>query len=112
MSEKTARLLVLAPWLSLPLVASAYLLLWDRVPARLAVHFDASGEPNGWMGRRESLAFDLAILLFILATYTWKLYRRGLSRAPGQLALFNASVVFATAVFLGLLKYNVTGRLF
>ena len=112
MSEKTARLLTLLPWLSLPAVASAYLLLWERVPARLAVHFDVSGEPDGWMSRRESLAFDLAVLLFILATYSWKLYRRGPSRAPGQLALFNAAVVFLTAVFLALLKYNVTGRLF
>ena len=112
MSEKTARVLTLLPWLSLPLVAAAYVLLWERMPARLAVHFDASGGPNGWMSRRESVALDLAILLFILATYSWKLYRRGPSDSPGQLVLFNAAILFVTAVFFGLLKYNVTGRLF
>ena len=112
MSEKTARALTPLPWLSLPLVATAYVLLWERMPARLAVHFDASGEPNGWMGRWESAAFDVGVLLFMLATYSWRLYRRGPSDSPGQLVLFNVTILFVTAVFLGLLKYNITGRLF
>lgn len=101
------------PWLSLPLVSAAYAAAWERAPARLAVHFDWEGTPNGWMGRGESLAFDLAVLLFVLVSYTWKIYRRGgPSGSPGQLALFNFAVLLATLIFLGVLKYNVTGALF
>jgi hypothetical protein len=112
MSERTARVLMLLPWLSLPLVAVVYLLWWDSVPERLAVHFDWEGTPNGWMTRGQSLAFDVVILLFVLVTSSFKLYRRGPSQAPGQLALFNVVILFLTAVCLGILKYNVTGSLF
>lgn len=112
MSERNARLLLALPWASLPLVAAAYALTWERVPARLAVHFDWQGRANGWMSRRESLWFNLGVLLFMLLTYTWKIYRRGPSESPGQLALFNLAILMVTLIFLGLLKYNVTGSLF
>ncbi len=112
MSEKMARLLLLLPWASPPLVLAAHLLARERVPLRLAVHFDWEGTPNGWMGRGESLGFDLGVLLFVLVSYTWKIYRRGPSVSSGQLAMFNLAVLFVTAIFLGVLKYNVTGSLF
>ena len=116
MKDKTARLLMILPWLSVPLLLAAYLLLWDSIPERMAVHFDLSGAPNGWMSRGGSLAFDLGILLFVLCVSSWKLYGRGRveSRAQtlAQLALFNAAVALMTAVFLGLLKYNISNTPF
>ena len=112
MRTTNARLLLLLPWLSAPLVAAAYLLLWDRIPERLAVHFTLAGEPDGWMSRGQSLAFDLGILLFVLLTATLQLYRRGQHETPSRLAVFNGTVLFVTIIFLGLLKYNVSGSLF
>jgi len=112
MSERTARLFLLLPWLSLPLVLAAYAVVWERVPARVAVHFDLEGRANGWMGRWESLGFDAGVLLLVLLLSTWKIYRRGgPSEAPGQLAMFNSAVLLLTFIFLAVLKYNVTGSL-
>lgn len=111
MSNRTGRWLMLLPWLSLPVLLSAYVTLWDRVPPTLAVHFDAGGTPNGWMSRRASVAFDAAILLLILVAYTLKLKGRGPAAAT-QLVLFNVVILFVTCVFLGILKYNVSGSLF
>ena len=112
MKTSTERLLTFLPWLSPPLVAAVHLLLWERIPERLAVHFDLSGAPNGWMTRGQSLAFDLAVLLFILVTSTLKRRRQGRDEQYSGLIILNAAVLFVTLVFFGLLKYNITGSLF
>jgi hypothetical protein len=110
MRTTTARLLL--PWLSLPLVAAAYLLLWDRLPERLAVHFGPGGDANGWMTRGQSLGFDLAVLAFVLVASAFKLRRQSQDERRSGLLILNAVVLFITLLFLGLLKYNVTGSLF
>jgi uncharacterized membrane protein len=112
MKSSTERLLTFLPWLSLPLVAAVHLLLWDRIPERLAVQFDTSGAVSNWMTRGQSLAFDLAVLLFILVTITFKLRRRRGDERFSGLVILNAAVVFLTLVFFCLLKYNITGSLF
>lgn len=112
MKTTTARLLSLLPWLSLPLVAAVHLLLWERIPERLAVQFDSSGAVSNSMTRGQSLAFDLAVLLFVLVTSTLKLRRQGRDEQTSGLVILNASVLLLTLVFLGLLKYNITGSLF
>lgn len=105
------RLLTLLPWLSLPLVAAVYLRLWQRIPERLAVHFDSAGHANGWMTRGQSLAFDLAVLLFILFTSTLKLRTQSRDEQHSGLIILNAAVLLVTLVFFWLLKYNITGSL-
>lgn len=112
MKSSTERLLTFLPWLSLPLVAAVHLLLWDRIPGRLAVQFDTSGAVSNWMTRGQSLVFDLAVLLFILVTITLKLRRQGRDEQRSGLLILNAAVVFVTLVFFGFLKYNITGSLF
>jgi hypothetical protein len=47
-------------------------LAWDRLPARMASHFDSAGAPNGWMSKAGFFAFDLLLggglgLLFVTA---------------------------------------------
>ena len=112
MKTSTERLLTFLPWLSPPLVAAVHLLLWERIPERLAVHFDLSGTPNGWMTRGQSLAFDLAVLLFILVMSYLKLRRQSQREQHSGLLILNAAILFVILVFLGLLKYNITGSLF
>jgi hypothetical protein len=112
MKTSAARLLTFLPWLSMPLVAAVHLLLWDRIPERLAVQFDTSGAVSNWMTRGQSLGFDLAVLLFILVTSTFKLRGRGGDEQLSGLVVLNAAVLFVTLLFFGLLKYNITGSLF
>ncbi|WP_436928495.1 DUF1648 domain-containing protein [Halosimplex halobium] len=59
-------------WLSLALVAAtlvAGLALWDRLPAEMAIHFSASGEPDNFASKPVAVvslpAVMLATLLFI-----------------------------------------------
>lgn len=111
MKTKTARLLTLLPWLWPPLLAAVYLWLWERIPERLAVHFGLDGTPNGWMTRGQSLAFDLAVLLFILVTSTFRSRRQTTREHGAGLVLLNAVVALVTLLLLGLLKYNITGSL-
>jgi len=58
-------------WLALPLTALNYWLSWNHLPARIAMHHDASGRPNGWASpdgaRMFSLGFLLALLLVLTA---------------------------------------------
>ncbi len=75
MTRRGWRTLVLLPWLALPLVVGAHALLWERLPARVAVHFSTSGAPNGWMSRGGSLLFDACVLFFLLSMFSWKLLR-------------------------------------
>ena len=112
MKTPTARLLTFLPWLSPPALAAAYLLLWDRMPERLAVQFDGSGAVTNSMTRGQSLAFCLAVLVFVIGTSTFKLRRSGPDERAAGLLILNASVLFVTLVFFGLLKYNITGSLF
>jgi len=112
MKSSTARLLTFLPWLSLPLVAVVHLLLWDRIPERLAVQFDTSGAVSNWMTRGQALGFDLAVLLFILVTSTLKLRRQGNDEQLSGLVILNVAVLFVTLLFFGLLRYNITGSLF
>ena len=112
MKTTTPKVLLLLPWLSLPLVASAYLLLWDRIPERLVTHFDPAGRPNGSMTRGQSLVFELAVLLIVLVGSNFKMRGQNPRERNTNLVLLLIAVTFATAVFLGLLMYNITGSLF
>ena len=112
MKTKTPKLLLLLPWLSLPLVTAVYLLLWDRIPERLVTHFDPAGNPNGSMTRGQSLAFDLAVLLVVLVAANLKFRGQEPRERNTNLVILLLAVTFATLVFLGILKYNITGSLF
>jgi serine/threonine-protein kinase len=59
-----------------PLAAlAALLVVWwlhlrhslQRLPARIATHFDGAGVPNGWMPREALGTFDMIFLAFVLA---------------------------------------------
>ncbi|HUA13690.1 MAG TPA: DUF1648 domain-containing protein [Verrucomicrobiae bacterium] len=62
--------LVAAMWLALPFSALRYWRAWDQLPARMAVHFDANFQPNGYTTREEALKMGLGILVAMLALST------------------------------------------
>lgn len=61
---------VLLMWLALPTVAWIYWRVWDQLPARMAVHFDANLQPNGYTSREGAVQLGLEILLVMLVLVT------------------------------------------
>jgi len=57
-------------WLALPTVAWNYWRAWDRLPARMAVHFDANWQPNGYTSREGAVQLGLEILIVMLVLFT------------------------------------------
>lgn len=57
-------------WIALPLTALRYAQVWEQLPVRMATHFAANGQPNGWMPRATSLYFALGLTVFVLIIFT------------------------------------------
>jgi Protein of unknown function (DUF1648) len=74
MSRKLLRLCAWLLWLALPITALRYWMVWDQLPVRIATHFNAAGQPNGWMTREQSLTFGLVLTAVLLAVFTAILY--------------------------------------
>jgi hypothetical protein len=70
MNRKLFAILTALMWLALPLTALRYAQVWDRLPERMATHFGANGQPNGWMPRETSLYFGLGLTAFVLIIFT------------------------------------------
>ena len=64
------KLLLALMWLALPASAWMYWSAWDRLPARMAVHFDANWQPNGYTSREGAVQVGLGILLTMLVLFT------------------------------------------
>jgi hypothetical protein len=99
-------------WLALPLTGLEYWTVWNRLPARVATHFRATGQPNGWMSRETSVIFFLMLLTFLLATFTWVLsrVRRPDALAWSLLAMFYVVMGVLISVNSSVLSYNLYGR--
>lgn len=52
---------------AVPLTALLYAAWWNQLPARMATHFGASGQPNGWMARQDSLMFSIILTAILSA---------------------------------------------
>jgi hypothetical protein len=62
--------LVWLMWLALPITALKYWRAWDRLPLRMAVHFDANWQPNGYTSREGALMLGLGIMAVMLLFFT------------------------------------------
>jgi hypothetical protein len=89
-------------WLALPLTALNFSRAWDRLPMRIAVHFDANWQPNGWTTREGSRTLALGMTAFLLVVFTIASYAAR-SRTPLSLAPWALVVVFY--VVLGVVYY-------
>jgi len=107
MSSKTLLYMIILPWISLPVFLATYFALWDRMPDRLAVHFDFSGRPNGWMSRGQFIMFDIIVLLFVLTSFSLKLWGRRGDFSWGTVASYYLRIALVGAVFIAVLKYNL-----
>lgn len=99
-------------WLALPLAAFQYWRVWDQLPARVASHFGATGQPNGGMSRETSVIFFLVLLAFLLTTFTWVLtrLRQPDALAWSLLAMFYVVMGVLISINSSVLNYNLHGR--
>ena len=61
---------VLLMWVALPTSAWNYWRVWDQLPERMAVHFDANWRPNGFTSREGAFQMGLGIMLVMLVVFT------------------------------------------
>jgi hypothetical protein len=106
MEGKRLRNLILIPWLSLSTILASYLLVWNRIPPEIAVHFTPSGIPVTSMSRTQSLLFSLITLLLILSVCSWILLKRR-SNPERILVRYYFAIVAMTIIFLAVLLCNI-----
>jgi hypothetical protein len=70
MHRRVFQFAVVLLWLSLPLVAVQYTQVWNQLPVRVATHFNAAGQANGWMSRSEAVNFGVGFMAFLLVIFT------------------------------------------
>jgi hypothetical protein len=112
MNRKLWNALIGMLWLALPLNLLQHWLVWDRLPLRMATHFDAAGHPNGWMTREGSLWFNCVLLAFLLSLFTFLLSRVRKLDATAWTFLGFCYLIVAVIyqVEAGILAYNLYGR--
>ncbi len=82
-------------WLALPITALNYWRVWDRLPMRMAVHFDANWQPNGYTSRDGALLLGLGVIAFLLVLFTVASYA---VRANKPSAAWPVMVMFYVAL--------------
>ena len=70
MNRSWPKLAILVMWLALPTSAWTYWNVWERLPAQMAVHFDANWHANGFTTREGAMKMGLGILIFMLVVFT------------------------------------------
>ena len=100
-------------WLALPVVALQYRQSWHQLPARMAVHFNAANQANGWMTREQSLDFNLSMIAIALAVSTIVLvaasWRSVVSFGWVLLGFFAVLIGFLLSVNQAVINYNANG---
>ena len=97
---------------AVPLTGLMYAASWNRLPERMATHFGASGQANGWMARQDSLTFSIVLTAVLSAIGVAVLSR---VRKPDFLAWTVLGLFyFVLGTILwgngSVIAYNVSGR--
>ena len=99
-----------ALWLALPATAFNYWILGSRLPARIAMHYDAGGNPTAWASPQEARAFSLKVLLFVLVVVTavgYAVVGSRPDRARPALVLLYIAVCLVWALLNGFVWLNL-----
>ena len=116
MNRKLFTILTALMWISLPLTALRYWQVWDQLPARMATHFAANRQANGWMSRDVSLYYALVVTAVTLVVFTGiallvlRLKAELDTSSFALLAFFCLIQGFVFYVNNGILDYSLAGR--
>jgi len=70
MMRQVYKPLLIVMWLALVSSALNYWRAWDQLPARMAVHFDANWQPNGYTSKEAAVELGLGIMAVVLVLFT------------------------------------------
>ena len=62
--------LIWVMWLVFPTTALNYWRTWDQLPDRMAVHFDANWQPNGYTSKAGAVELGLGIMAVLVLLFT------------------------------------------
>ncbi|HSZ60778.1 MAG TPA: DUF1648 domain-containing protein [Terriglobales bacterium] len=114
MQRRVFQFAVVLLWLSLPLVAVQYTQVWNQLPVRVATHFNAAGQANGWMSRGGAVDFGVGFMAFLLVIFTAVLFYNARHRVDGfsWAALSFCALVLGVMVKVnrGIVNYNLQGE--
>jgi Domain of unknown function (DUF1648) len=102
-------------WTALALTGLRFWQVWDQLPARMATHFDASWQPNGWMSKLGALESALGITALMLAVFTTILlvmYWQKVTDAFAWMMLVFSYVVMGFTYYanISVVEFNLTGQ--
>src|SRR5581483_7764371 len=95
-------------------VALRYGSVWEQLPGSMATHFNAAGQPNGWMPRDSSLGLIVAVLAIVLGisqAIVWAARKSGTNAVAWGLLGFSYLVaVFIVMANEKVIQYNLHGE--
>jgi hypothetical protein len=115
MNRKVFQVFTELMWVALPLTAMRFWVAWDRLPVRMATHFNINGQPNGWMPRETALYFALGVTALVVVVFTVISYVAHKTHAPDLLSwsllgLFYLVIGFVYAGNSGVVQFNLDGQ--
>jgi len=115
MNRKPPQVAIWLMWLALPINAWNYWRVWDRLPARMAVHFNANWQADGWAARGNSWVPSLGITVFLLVVFTISGYVVRAAAKPALTAWALLGVFYLTIGFVSYLgnwviEYNLNSQ--
>lgn len=101
-------------WLAPAALALRYWQVWDRLPLRVASHFNAAGRANGWMPRMTSAEWSVGFLGGLVALFVSVLYvgqrKYGIAKVSWALLVFFQVEIWTIAYGLNsTIDYNLYG---
>src|SRR5579863_5526647 len=114
MNRASYRTLIWLLWLAPVAIALRYWQVWDRLPLRVASHFNAAGSANGWMPRASSVEWTVGFLCALAALFSVILYfgqrKYGLAKLSWVLLAFFHVEIWTIAYGLNsTIDYNLYG---
>jgi Domain of unknown function (DUF1648) len=115
MNRRLFTILTALMWLALPLTALRYAQSWNALPAAVATHFAANGQPNGWMSRTTALYYALGVTAFVLIIFTaiaLVILRQKRALDNSSIAVLGFFYVILAGLFYvnnGIIEFNITG---
>jgi uncharacterized membrane protein len=98
-------------WLALPITGWNYWRSWKQLPSRMAVHFDANWQPNGYTSREGALQLGLGIMVVMLVLFTVATFIvHALKPAAAWPALLIAYIVLGICCYANysIVKFNLS----